>query len=70
MDAYEVVLEAMLIIFLAVKKQIKDIHLATTMCPAGSPENSWWGMPPSSPNSVPILDQEMSFTTPVFTPEF
>ena len=31
----------------------------------GPPGNSWWGHP-GSPNPVPILDQKMSFSTPVF----
>ena len=33
--------------------------------PGSSPSNSWWGVPPGSPNPDPILDQKISFSTPV-----
>ena len=32
----------------------------------GTPGNSWWGVPPGSPNPDPTSDQKMSFSTPVF----
>ena len=35
----------------------------------GTPGNSWWGVPPGSPNPDPISDQKMSFYKPVFIPD-
>ena len=33
----------------------------------GTPENSWWGLPPGSPNPNPTSDlKNVSFFTPVF----
>ena len=34
----------------------------------GTPGNSWWGS--AAPNPDPISNQKMSFSTPVFRPDF
>ena len=38
------------------------------IAPGGTPENSWWGVPPGFLNPDPISDQKMSFFQPVFRP--
>ena len=37
-------------------------------CPGGTPGNSWWGVPPGSPNPDPISYPKMLFFTPVLRP--
>ena len=34
------------------------------IAPGGTPENSWWGVPPGFLNPDPISDQKMSFSDP------
>ena len=35
-----------------------------------TPGNSWWGVPPGSPNPDPISDcEKLYFSTPVFRPD-
>ena len=47
-----------------------EMHYLGIGAGGDTPGNSWWGVPPGSPNPDPISDcEKLYFSTPVFRPD-